>query len=276
MFGYVIADAAHLTPGQLARYRGCYCGLCRALRREYGPASRLALTYDMTFLAVRLSSLYEPDEQSGRERCLVRPCKAHTYYESPIIRYAAAMNTALAYYNCMDDWCDDRRALRLAEAKLLGAAKQRAAERYPRQCSAIEQQLQRMAALEASGHALPDETANVFGNLMAGLFVYQEDRWSGVLQSFGFALGKFIYFLDAACDLESDRKKGRYNPLLGLSDTSPASLERQLTLLIGDAAAQFERLPLVQDAELLQNILYSGVWARFQSQVLKPTKEADA
>ena len=111
---------------------------------------------------------------------------------------------------------------------------------------------------------------------MAELFVYQNDRWETVLRSFGFALGKFIFFLDAACDLEADRKKGRYNPLLGLTDTSPGHLERQLTLLIGDAAAQFERLPLVQDADLLQNILYSGVWTRFQSQFHKPKKEADS
>lgn len=276
MFGYVIADATHLDPAQLARYRGCYCGLCRALRREYGLFSRLALTYDMTFLTLLLSSLYEPDEQSGHERCLAHPCRAHTYYESAVTRYAAAMNTALAYYNCLDDWNDDRRALRLAEAKLLQAAKQRAHAQYPRQCGAIEACLDRMAALETARSAGPDEAANEFGSLMAELFVYQEDRWSGILRSFGFSLGKFIYLLDAACDLDADRKKGRYNPLLGLMDTDPDSLERQLSLLIGDAAAQFEKLPLVRDAQLLQNILYSGVWTRFQRQFPKPKKEADS
>lgn len=276
MFGYVIADAAHLEQDQLARYRGCYCGLCRALRREYGLASRLALTYDMTFLTLLLSSLYEPDEQCGHERCLAHPCKAHTYYESSLTRYAAAMNTALAYYNCLDDWNDDRRALRLAEAKLLRAAKDRARAQYPRQCDAIDACLARMAAIESGRSAAPDEAANEFGNLMAELFVYQEDRWSNILRDFGFSLGKFIYILDAACDLEADRKKGRYNPLLALTNTDPDSLERQLRLLIGDAAAQFEKLPLVRDAQLLQNILYSGVWTRFQHQFPKPTKEADS
>ena len=276
MFGYVIADAGHLTEAQLARYRGCYCGLCRTLRREYGFASRLALTYDMTFLTLLLGSLYEPDEQSGCERCLVHPCKAHTYHESPITRYAAAMNSALAYHNCMDDWTDDRRVLRLAEAKLLRAAKEQAQAQYPRQCGVIEDCLARMAALGNGRCSNPDEVANEFGNLMAELFVYQTDRWETVLRSFGFALGQFIYFLDAACDLASDRKKGRYNPLCALTDTSGETLERQLRLLIGDAAAQYERLPLVQDADLLENILYSGVWTRFQSQILRPAKEAES
>ena len=276
MFGYVIADAGNLTEAQLARYRGCYCGLCRTLRREYGFASRLALTYDMTFLTLLLGSLYEPDEQQGCERCLVHPCRAHTYYESPVTRYTAAMNTALAYYNCLDDWQDERRVLRLAEAKLLRAAMEKAAEQYPRQCGVISGCLSRMAALETDCCSFPDAIANEFGNLMAELFVYQNDRWEGVLRSFGFSLGKFIYFLDAACDLASDRKHGRYNPLCGLTDTSPEALKRQLTLLIADAAAQYERLPLVQDAQLLENILYSGVWTRFQSQVIQPAKEAES
>ena len=39
----------------------------------------------------------------------------------------------------------------------------------------------------------------------------------------------------------------------------------QLMLLAGDAAEAFERLPIVQDAALLQNILYSGVWTRFDA-----------
>ena len=39
----------------------------------------------------------------------------------------------------------------------------------------------------------------------------------------------------------------------------------QLTLLAGDAAEAFERLPIVQDAAILQNILYSGVWTRFEA-----------
>ena len=72
MFGYIQADRTRLDEEQAARYRAVYCGLCRTLRREYGAISRLALTYDMTFLAMLLASLYEPDEQSGQESCAPR------------------------------------------------------------------------------------------------------------------------------------------------------------------------------------------------------------
>lgn len=36
-----------------------------------------------------------------------------------------------------------------------------------------------------------------------------------------------------------------------------------LALAAADAAAPYERLPLVQDAHLMDAILYSGVWAQF-------------
>ena len=65
MFGYVIADLARLDEGQQTRYKSFYCGLCRALYRGYGPVPALALTYDMAFLTLFLSALYEPAEQSG-------------------------------------------------------------------------------------------------------------------------------------------------------------------------------------------------------------------
>ena len=48
------------------------------------------------------------------------------------------------------------------------------------------------------------------------------------------------------------------------SNTSTVKITK-LELLAGDAAAEFERLPIVQDAALLQNILYSGVWTRFDA-----------
>lgn len=48
---------------------------------------------------------------------------------------------------------------------------------------------------------------------MAELFTVKADRWTPVLRQFGRSLGKLIYFMDAACDLEEDRKKGQYNPL---------------------------------------------------------------
>ena len=65
MFGYLVAEPSLLTEEQFARYRACYCGLCRCIKERHGEAARFALTYDMTFLTLLLSSLYEPEETAG-------------------------------------------------------------------------------------------------------------------------------------------------------------------------------------------------------------------
>lgn len=261
MFGYVTADPAALSSEQFARYRGCYCGLCRALGQACGEICRSCLNYDMTFLLLLLSSLYEPTEESGENRCVVHPFRAHTWWQNELTRYGAYMNVVLAYYNCMDDWQDERNAVRLMQAKLFERAARHAQDCYPRQCGVISTQLAKIASLERE-KAGADALAGAFGNLMAELFVYQEDRWSDLLREFGAALGRFIYVMDAVCDLQTDQKRKQFNPLLSL-DAQPQHFKGHLTLLIAEAAEAFERLPLVQDIELLRSILYQGVWQKY-------------
>ena len=132
-----------------------------------------------------------------------------------------------------------------------------------------------IAQAEADRTGYSETPANAFGDLMAELFTVRDDRWTDGLRRFARSLGKLIYFMDAACDLQADRKKGQYNPLLLLGIGSGAEFAPQLRLLAGDAAEEFERLPIVQDAELLQNILYSGVWTRFEA-AFRPQQEEQA
>ena len=40
-------------------------------------------------------------------------------------------------------------------------------------------------------------------------------------------------------------------------------VQRVLTMVISEGAQAFELLPLVTDAGILRNILYSGVWGRY-------------
>ena len=264
MFGYVLPNYPQLTAEQAARYRGCYCGLCRTLGRRYGLRGRTVLTYDMTFLVLLLSSLYEPEEQQGEERCAPHPAKPHRYWRSEITDYAADMNLALAYYSCLDNWNDDRSLPHLAQAKLLKKHCDALHGRYPRQMRAIEYGLSRLAALEREKSGDLDAASACFGTLLGELFVLREDRWSVPLRRMGVALGGFLYLLDAFDDLERDRRRGSYNPLLGLQGGDLSARCREiLTMLIAESALEFEKLPLVQDVALLRNILYSGVWTRF-------------
>lgn len=265
MFGYVTASWKELTKQEQERYGAVYCGICRRIRAQSGGAARLTLSYDMAFLALLMMSLYEPEEDGGKGPCLTHPINHRLWIDNTYVRYAADMNVALAYYNCLDDWQDDKKPSAKAMAGMLEKRLPDVEKRYPRQCGAIRDCIQRLGELEKKSCANPDEPAGVFGQLMAEILVYQEDLWAPELRQMGFHLGRFIYLLDAALDYDKDKRKGKYNPFLAM-DTGKEwqRWEEYLVLAMGRCTDSFERLPLVQDKAILDNILYSGVWMNYR------------
>lgn len=265
MFGYLAASAEFLEQEQFDRYRACYCGLCRSLKDRHGQLSRLTLNYDMTFLVLLLSSLYEPEEKCGTETCLAHPREARAWWRSEATDYAADMNLALAYLKCRDDWNDDVNPIALAEAGLLKKAYKEISAAYPRQCEAMAESMERLSQIERAGREAPDEAAEAFAIMMGEIFVLREDRWSGTLRAMGRALGRFIYIMDACMDLDSDAFRGRYNPFrryYGCRDNEKRFRDI-LKMTLGECLLHFDRLPLVQDLAILQNILCVGLWTQF-------------
>ena len=108
MFGYVRPGLESLDEAQKKRYRAWYCGLCQSLGDRHGFRGRMTLTYDMTFLAIFLSALYEPAEAHGQMRCLPHPKEAHDFVRTSMTDYAADMTIALAYFKALDDWQDEK------------------------------------------------------------------------------------------------------------------------------------------------------------------------
>ena len=274
MFGFVTANLKELTKEQRERYSGVYCGICLRIREQASQIARVGLSYDMAFLAALLMSLYEPEESSGPLRCGIHPLRRRDWIDNEFIRYAADMNVALAYYNFLDDWNDDGKQSAKLMAKAFGKTLPEIEARYPRQCKAIESCIRELSELEKANCPNPDEPAHVFGKLLGELFVYKQDIWEETLRQMGDALGRFIYLADAAVDYRKDQKKKKYNPYIAMGcEEDWNRWEEYLVLEMGRCTEHFERLPLVQDKALLDNILYSGVWTNFRRQGTKAREE---
>ena len=265
MFGYVMADHKELSKEEKKRYGSVYCGICRQIRSRSSNMARLGLSYDMAFLALLLSSLYEPEETYGNRACALHPVRPRAWADNEYIQYAADMNVALAYYNAMDDYEDEKRPGAKWMASMFGKTYPQISERYPRQCQSIGECITRLKQLENEGCANPDEPAGCFGQLMGELLVYRQDMWEPTLRQMGMALGRFIYLADAAVDYRKDNRKGQYNPFLAMgTGEDPVRWEQYLVMAMGRCTDYFERLPLVQDKKILDNILYSGVWLEYR------------
>ena len=264
MFGYVVSNLKELSDSDKQRYNAVYCGVCRQIRQRVGQTARLSLSYDMAFLALLLMSLYEPEEEIRPNACALHPIKKRPWVDNPYICYAADMNVALAYYNCLDDWLDDGKLSARIMAGALEKAYVRIARDHSRQCQAIDRCITELSRLEKENCSNADEPASCFGRLMGELLVYEEDLWSPALREMGMALGRFIYLADAAVDYRRDARKKKYNPYLamGTGENWPR-WEEYLVLAMARCTEYYERLPLVQDKSLLDNILYSGVWTNF-------------
>lgn len=265
MFGYVLTNCKTLTDAQKLRFRSFYCGMCRTLKERYGNIERLTLSNDMTFLALVLSALYEPEEISGSGRCLPHPVKKREYVRTPYMEYAVDLNVALAYHKCRDNWQDDKNPAFAAASGALKHAYKRACAYRPEKCRAIEEWMDEISVYEKSGRDAIDPPMNMTGRMMGILFAYEDDLWAENLRRMGDALGRFIYFMDAYEDLPKDVKKGKFNPLRSMMNQPDYEdiCRDALLMMIAECAEEFELLPVVRDADLIRNIIYSGVWAKY-------------
>ena len=176
MFGYIIVNKAEMKFKEFDAYHSFYCGICRDLKRKYGALGQLSLSYDMTFLAILLTGLYEPETREGSCKCVAHPFESHPTRNNIFTEYAADMNALFAYYKCSD------------------------------LCDAYE-------------------------------------------------------------DVEKDIKKGSFNPLKRRFESPDFEEECKtiLTMMMSECCREFERLPILENVEILRNILYSGVWCRYEA-----------
>lgn len=261
MFGYVKINKPELKIREYTRYKSVYCGLCRGLKKYCGKMSQITLTYDMTFLILLLSSLYEPKETTEKHFCMLHLGKKLPMMENSITEYAAKMNVLLAYYHFQDDWQDEKKLKALLGSKAFVRQAKKIAKEYPNQAEGLKEQLGKLSEMESKKVTDLDEISRPFGELMRILFRYQEDPLQSILGQFAFYLGKYIYLLDAYLDYEEDMKKGCFNPFFEYSSKEEFK-EKVIDILDYTrriAIVEFEKLPLEQDLSILRNILYEGI-----------------
>lgn len=266
MFGYVTINQPELKMREYETYRAYYCGLCQSLQHRYGPLGQLTLSFDLTFLAMVLTGLYEPKTQTTCHRCLLHPLEKHPRKSNRYLDYAADMNLLLSYYNLADNWRDDRDVKSRAMCLLLKHHIPQIAKKYPRQYRAVRQYVKELSRIEKAGATDLDQAAGLTGEMLAELYVMEEDVWAPTLRRMGFFLGKFIYLMDAWEDLTEDKKNKNYNPWIYWEDREDfeAFSQNILNMMMSECTLAFEQLPILEHAEILRNILYAGVWTRYE------------
>ena len=268
MFGYVKINKMDLTFREYEHYRGYYCGLCKCLKNNHGEISRLSLNYDITFLVLILTSVYRPKSNIIEEGCITNPFKKKKKIINEITEYAASMNVLLAYYKLEDNLKDDNKLKDKVAYTMYKGILKSAYEKYPKKADKIKEQLDILYNLEIQKNTNIDLVSNTFGNLMSEIFAYKEDEYESDLRRIGFNIVKYIYLLDAYEELDKDYKKGRYNPFIDYIDKKEElkqRVDKLISLSLGMLANSIDNLNLKMNTGIIENIVYSGVYLRYQN-----------
>ncbi|MGI6315727.1 MAG: DUF5685 family protein [Christensenellales bacterium] len=264
MFGYLRPWAAELKVWEAQLYRAAYCGICRAMGRQTGQLSRLALQYDAATLALAwLADEKEPGRME--KRCILHPFHRHPELPpSPAIQAAADVCALLAWYKCCDARLD-RESLRASAGALFLRPAVRRLNRNPDTASLLRRNMElldEMHRLEKESCSEIDRMAELSGELLAAavtawppLTGKDTEAWDWL----GRQLGRWLYLTDALADREKDREKGRYNVLL-LQNSEPTEVvetARQAALwAAGQASDAWDLLPhRGLSAGIIENVL---------------------
>lgn len=282
MFGYIKPYQPELKIGEFEQYRGLYCSLCRRLGKRYGPSAQMTLSYDMTFLLVFYLALSDDCVGFHKGRCPYNPLKKRMCCcDTPLLDRCADASVLLVYYKTLDTIADDSFFKRLLARLALIPAKRhrRKAKAYePEMDAAVAAYITEQTAVEKAKSPSSDEAAEPTAKLLSFLCasVAHDEEEREVLRRFGYCLGRWIYLMDAADDLEKDRKSGNYNPFLeGHRDEKPEELlaacrERarlSLNVSVAECQAAYDRLTIRRFDGIVRNILEMGL-AQVQRTVL--------
>lgn len=270
MFGYVRPSLGKLSEEDKARFSAVYCGLCRTLGERYGQAARMILNYDFTFLAILLWPPGEPEVLHGR--CAAHPFRKRGYYPgNPALELAADESVILAWWQVQDALADPGRgkAKYRAAALALKGAYREARERRSEFDAVTRTQLEKLRRLEEDKCPSLDKPADAFAVLLAAAAGEAGDPVKRrVLEQMLYHLGRWVYLVDAADDLEKDFAEGSYNPLVyryglesgSLTEEAREGLVRNLDHSIRQMAAAYELWDFGVWKPILQATVYEGLF----------------
>jgi hypothetical protein len=229
MFG-IIRPCRHRLGGELAAaWSAQLCGLCLALRDDYGQIARIATNYDglVVSLLVEAQSAGRPARRKAG-RCPLRGMRRADVATGECVRLAAVVSLALAAARVRDH-VDDRDGL-VGSVGMRPAAR-RIAERWVRQGTDIGHTvgfdtgvlvaaMDRQTELEATagpGSSLllvtePTETAVAEAFAHTAVLAGRPDN-RAPLREVGQLFGRVAHLLDAVEDYRDDVARRKWNPL---------------------------------------------------------------
>ncbi|MEV6329181.1 DUF5685 family protein [Streptomyces sp. NPDC051909] len=230
MFGIIRPCRHRLGEGLRVEWMAHLCGLCLALRGEYGQFARVATNYDGLIVSVLTEAQSERsgDWRRGAGPCPLRGMRSADVAQGEGARLAATVSLVLAAAKIRDHVADGdglmgRRPVGLAARRIAhgwdraGAA---GGEKLGFDTAVLLRAVERQPEVERStgpGDSLltvtePTETATAAAFAYTAVLAGRPGN-AGPLAEAGRLFGRLAHLLDAMEDLDADRASGAWNPI---------------------------------------------------------------
>lgn len=280
MFGYIRIAKPELKVKEYEMYKAVYCSLCRSLGKHYGLISRFTLSYDFTFLALLNMSLNDGCDILEKKRCTFNPLKKCNYCKnSEMLEMPSAAAIIMLYYKLKDNIADEKGIKRLLFITLYPfflRPFKKASKLYPKINSIVSAYISKQNELEKAECSSIDEIADPTAKALSELLMLCSEDISQkrILERIGYCLGRYIYLLDAACDLEKDIKNNSYNVLKfgieteNIKEYAKDRVVPQLYFSANEVGKAFELLDVKKYKSILSNIIYFGLEDTFKKELI--------
>lgn len=268
MFGYIRPFKPHMRNFEYEIYSSFYCGLCKELGKKYGQIFRMTLSYDFAFLGLLYNAYHSKCNTIKKKRCIAHPIKKkNCVCCGENLDYTCATAVISVYHKICDEIADRGvfssvffRLLR----RFMKKSYRKASEKYPEIAKKTELYMNLQTEIEREKTSSIDRacepTAQIMANIAKNISTDESDRKK--LSGFGYHLGRFIYLADAYDDIEKDKKKGNYNPLLlnfdSVSEAKDFAMQN-INLSLGQAAEFYSKLNISKFRDILDNVIYLGL-----------------
>ncbi len=273
MFGYIKIYSPELLVKEDTFYRAAYCGLCHYMN-SICKLFPLTLSYDFTFLSVLRMGISDEKISFKKKRCIVHPFKKKVYVEkNDSVKFSCSSAAFFLHCKFNDDYSDNSGIKRIISkigmnySKKIESKLEKKTNISDTLKNDILDKLSSIYELEKNNVDSVYLPADLFGDIMGSVFSYEinEPDNNRCLFELGKHIGRWIYIIDAFDDLESDIKKGSYNPFAVLSDYKselfPERILDALKLELRDAGLALELLKFNDQNlyHIVKNVIYFGL-----------------
>ena len=275
LLGYVKAFKPEMKIKDYELYRGIYCSLCRALGRLYSPLAQLFLSYDFAFAAVLRLAAGDESCAFSQKRCPYNPAKKCMICGSKKeLEFCAHAVIITVFHKVKDNLHDGGVKSKILAAMLypiVSLMHKKAVRLAPEVEEIISKSMALQAETEKKKDVCLDEaahpSADALGRIMSHGFSGEK---ADALYKLGYMVGRTVYVIDAADDLEADIKNGSFNPFKAeYGDIKNAVVREKFAkrvreifnLTQSSAMDALDSLEKKRFEDILENIVFDGIEA---------------